>query len=601
MRGKGFGSGRLRTAAAVVSLAVIGGAVFAAPAPAAEPCTEPPEVFPVAELEDGMTGTAWTVVKGRTPVPMDVEILGVQPDGIAPGVDFILVQLSGPVIDETGGIAFGMSGSPVYIDDKLVGALAYGFFAADHTIAGVTPAQPMVDILSYPGAALARHAKTVTMTGDLREAAAGASGEPKSSFSTASQLRVPLAVGGVNDRGLGLVQEAIDRGGLPLVAYRAGTKGASGTAVTPIGPGESFASALSYGDLTLAGIGTATATCGDLAVAFGHPFFWTGPTQMGMSAADVITVIKDPSSLFGPFKMANVAELHGTVDQDRLAGIRGIEGLMPSLIPVTSDIENPDLPKFHAGETEIVDQSANPVLWFDFPYLTFLTLFTSQDVAFDRIGDGSLILEWTISGLRESGEPFTVHRGDVYFSRWDISIDGLFELWGQLDTLEHNGFEDITFTGVDTQQVITGDELRSRVTRVLTASSLRPYLKERKTLKVARSDTIRMRVFFQPAEGGPEQAVDLDMKVRGKAGKKGTLTLRGGKAGFGYFDEDFFFEGGEPEPDEGSLDDLIASLEGGEHRSDVVATLKGLRARKVTSQQDFIPRGKKVVTVVVKK
>ena len=597
MRGKGLRPGRAFVL--LVALAVAWG-LAAVPAPATEPCTDPPEVFPVEDLEEGMTGTAWTVIKGRTPVPMDVEVLGVQPSGIAPGIDFILVQLSGPVVDQTGGIAFGMSGSPVYIDDKLVGALAYGFFAADQTIAGVTPAQPMVDIFSYPGLATARPAKTVALSSDMRQAAARASGEPAASFESGSQLRVPLAVGGVNDRGMALVQEAIDRGGLPLVAYRAGTGTAEGSTEAPLAPGESFAAALSYGDLTLAGIGTTTATCGDLAVAFGHPFFWTGPTHMGMSAADVITVVKDPSSLIGPFKMANVAELHGTVDQDRLTAIRGVEGLLPSLIPVTSAVLNPDIQKFNAGHTDVVDEGDNPTLWYDFPYLAFLALFTSQDVAFDRIGDGSLDIEWTISGLRESGEPFQVTRRDVYYSRWDISIDGLFELWDQLYILQNNGFETITFTGVDTEQTITGDELRSTITRVLTSSSLRPHLKERDRLKVARRDTIGIRAFYQPAEGGPEQFVDLEIKVRGKPGKTGKLTLRGGKTGFGFYDEEFFFEGGS-DPGSGGFDDLIASLEGGEHRSDVVAQLSKVKGGKVTSQQDFIPRGKETVKVVVQK
>ena len=83
-----------------------------------------------------MMATGWTVVEGSDPVSFDVEILGVLPDGIAPGVDFILVHTSGPVIDETGGIAAGFSGSPVYIGGDLVGAIAYGFSAADQTFGG---------------------------------------------------------------------------------------------------------------------------------------------------------------------------------------------------------------------------------------------------------------------------------------------------------------------------------------------------------------------------------------------------------------------------------------------------------------------------------
>src|SRR5918995_6389110 len=110
------GRRRSRVVALLVSSAVLLGSAVSAPVgSAAELCSSEPEVFPVADLEPGMMGTAWTVVEGTDPVSFDVEILGVLPDGIAPGVDFILVHTSGAVIDETGGIAAGFSGSPVYI------------------------------------------------------------------------------------------------------------------------------------------------------------------------------------------------------------------------------------------------------------------------------------------------------------------------------------------------------------------------------------------------------------------------------------------------------------------------------------------------------
>ncbi|MDP8958362.1 MAG: hypothetical protein M3N51_03975 [Actinomycetota bacterium] len=111
-------------------------------------CAQPPEVFPVDQLRPGMRGSGYTVIEGRDPVRFNVEILGVIPDAIPPGIDFILVETSGRVISQTGGIAFGFSGSPVYIEGKLVGAIAYGFFAADHTIGGITPAEAMLEVLA---------------------------------------------------------------------------------------------------------------------------------------------------------------------------------------------------------------------------------------------------------------------------------------------------------------------------------------------------------------------------------------------------------------------------------------------------------------------
>lgn len=591
-----FVTGRRRFVLIVPIVLALGASLLATPAPAAEPCTDPPEVFPVDELEEGMTGTAWTVVEGRTPAPMDVEILGVQPDGIAPGIDFILVQLSGPVIDETGGIAFGMSGSPVYIDDRLVGALAYGFFAADHTVAGVTPAQPMIDILSYPGTVPAHQAARVKLSEEMQESAGRAAGT--SSFpGSARQLLVPVGVSGLGDRGIDTVQRAIDQAELPFVAYKSGSASVPvEPAATPLQPGESFAAALSYGDVTFAGIGTTTATCGDLAVAFGHPFFFQGPALWGMNGADIITTVKDPSSLYGPFKLGNVAELHGIVDQDRLAGIRGVEGLMPSLVPLTSFVQNPDIGKSRAGETSAVGQG-------DVPFLTLLAYLVNMDVVFDRIGDGSVILSWSIQGTKPSGASFSVDVREVYYSPWDASFESLMELWFQLELLAANPFKDIEFTGVDADATITQQRLESTITRVLTASSLRPALKERDVLKVARRDTIRMRVFLQPAEGGPEQSVDLMLPVRGKP-STGVLKVRGGKSG-AFFDEEFFFEAAlgdeEPESPVGNFGQLIEQLEGGERRSDLVARLSGkkLQVEKVKAQQDFIVRGTERIDIVV--
>ena len=177
----GHTSGGLRRVAASATIA----ALLALGMPGAPnagaaitPCTTPPAITPESSLTDGTMGTGWTTVKGRTPVSFDVEVLGIQPDGIAPGIDFILVQVSGPVIDKASGIAEGFSGSPVYVGGKLAGAIAYTFYYGDHTIGGMTPAQPMVDLLNYPAptSASVPMAKSVHLTKSLRAAAAAAAG-----------------------------------------------------------------------------------------------------------------------------------------------------------------------------------------------------------------------------------------------------------------------------------------------------------------------------------------------------------------------------------------------------------------------------------------
>src|SRR5436190_4107528 len=136
--------GRLarRGGGAALSVSLIAALVLqAGPAGGAAACSSPPSVYPEGSLTPGQMAVGHTVIGGTSqdPVPFDVKILGIQPNGIAPGLDFILAQITGPpeFLDETGGIVAGMSGSPVTIGSQLVGSTSYGFFGADQTIMGI--------------------------------------------------------------------------------------------------------------------------------------------------------------------------------------------------------------------------------------------------------------------------------------------------------------------------------------------------------------------------------------------------------------------------------------------------------------------------------
>lgn len=597
------GWGGLRIVVAALASVVV--SAIAAPVAAAEVCTEP-SVLPVSELRAGMRGTALTVVQGRSPVSFDVEVLGVLPDGIAPGIDFVLVKTSGRVIDDTGGIAAGMSGSPVYIHGKLVGAISHGFGAADQTIGGVTPIEPMLEVMSYPSllastASALTRSSSVRLTAKLELAAAAAAGVSTAEFpSTARQLRVPVAVSGLNARGLDRLNQVIQRANLPFATYRAGSAQAVlDTSAAPLVPGAAVGAAASYGDLTFAGVGTLTATalCGDevRSLAFGHPFYFDGETSLGWNAADVLTVVPDPSNLYGPFKIANLAELRGTVDQDRLAAIRAVEGELPPLSAVTSHVENPDLGTSRDGRTDVARQ--------DFmPFLSSFHLLLNQDRVFDRLGGGSSDLSWTIRGTRASGEPFELVRRNMYYSPFDISFESIFELEFDLYAIQENGFEAVRINEVALDSEITQHKRTARITRVLSASSLQPALRARKVLFVRPGDTIRLRVFLLPAGATVERAVDLSRRVPRRARGEGVLAVGGG--GIQADEECFFgdcFEGGE----EGgttptSFDELLAELSGADHSYDLIASL-GLRGgqRRTVAPQGEIILGRRSTAVFI--
>src|SRR5689334_20959962 len=354
-------------------------------------CVNPPAVYPEDQVQAGLLGTGKTVVSGTTPSTFNVKVLGVLNDGIGPGLDMIVVKLSGTVMDQTGGAFEGISGSPVYVNGKLLGAVSYSL-SGDFTVAGLTPAAPMMQLFGYPSggqgglSAAPTMAKKVTLPRSLQPTVDNASSTATTGDSM-QLLKLPIAVSGLPDAGMQRLQRFFDRHGLAYTAVRGGsTTAPNGVSGPPIQAGSNFAATQSFGDLTFYGLGTATAVCGNEVVAFGHPFFFTGETSLGMNNANTITILKDP---FFPYKLANITGFQGLVDQDRLAGIRGTTGEMPTLTAINSTISNADLGTSHTGETDVSDQTVMALI-------AQYALYVENVVGFDREGAGSETMNWTI-------------------------------------------------------------------------------------------------------------------------------------------------------------------------------------------------------------
>ena len=312
-----------------------------------------------------MVGEGLTVVSGSTPVPFKVDVLGVLDDGVGVGRDMIMIKVSDydgqHVIDQGRGIWAGMSGSPVYVEGKLLGAVAWGFTSSPSAIGGVTPAEDMLDVLGLAttpakaksAAAAGRQGQTVRR----RQARPGGQGRcPDTPGLTMQQLAIPLAVSGVAPKRIDRLQKDADAAGLAVRAYAASRHAAPEAGAVPAArpkPGGNFAAAVSYGDITLAGTGTTTAVCGDQALSFGHPFNIAGPVSNGANDADVLSVVID--DVYGSFKMSNIGDDFGTVDQDRWAGIRADLTRTPQMTEVTTTIHNGDSHKERTGTTSVVD------------------------------------------------------------------------------------------------------------------------------------------------------------------------------------------------------------------------------------------------------
>ena len=315
---------RVIAVATAAALAALG--ALAAPAPARAAAAPPgpcPAAVPVSQVTAGLSGTGYTVSSGTTPEPFTARVIGVLRDGIAPGLDMIIVETDSPAIRAAGGIWAGMSGSPVYTSDgRLLGAVAYGLSAAPSRIGGITPAGEMLKVLGFPSAANLQPPARVRLPKSLQERIAGTGAASVAQAAGGmSQLRVPVAISGLAGAHFDRVAQAISRSRrLDALPFRAGAAPSAPASPAQITPGGNFAAALSYGDVTMAGVGTTTAVCAGVALAFGHPFTFGGKVALSVHTADALYV--QPDSLFGPFKVANLGGVAGTLDQDRLAAIR---------------------------------------------------------------------------------------------------------------------------------------------------------------------------------------------------------------------------------------------------------------------------------------
>ena len=273
-------------------------------------------IFPLADVHRGLRGVAYTVFEGVNPEPMDVEILGVLKDAIGPGQDMILARLHGSKPEYTGVVA-GMSGSPVYIDGKLLGALSYriGQFSKE-PIAGITPIAQMFEVRD--GAATPTTSKASSPEGQL----------------TVQPMETPLSFGGFS-------QEAIDRFGdrfraLGLVPVSGlGGRDAHATQPEPLVPGSAVSAVLVQGDLSITGTCTVTYVDPSRLLACGHPITQFGSVDMPMTKADVVATLPSP---LNAFKIVNATETVGSFTEDRASAIMGRFGTSARMIPVEVEV-----------------------------------------------------------------------------------------------------------------------------------------------------------------------------------------------------------------------------------------------------------------------
>jgi hypothetical protein len=316
--------------------------LFTTIAIAAEPGAHAPkttETIPVSQIHTGMRGVAYTVFEGTKPEAMDVEVLGVLKNMNGPKGDIILVRLHGPKVEYTGVVA-GMSGSPVYFDGKLAGALAFriGEFSKE-PIAGVTPIADMLEINAFdksPGgsssSASAVPRNVATKTGGPGEP----SNPPVQNYANyLKPIEAPLVFNGFSEETVKLFAPQFASAG--IVPVMGAGSVSDEKQPEPLEPGSAISAILVRGDMDIAATCTITYLDATRLLACGHPLLQFGSVDLPMNKADVLATLPSP---LNAFKIVNTTEPVGAFVQDRHTGIMGLLNKQPDMIPVTLTIRN---------------------------------------------------------------------------------------------------------------------------------------------------------------------------------------------------------------------------------------------------------------------
>ena len=448
-------------------------------------------LMPVEEIKPGMIGTGRTIFEGSELKDFKVHILGVLKNVQAPQRNLILARLEGGPLAETGVIA-GMSGSPVYVDGRLIGAVSYSIGAfPKEPIAGITPIGEMIEATSNGGerrggspqarielpvsperlaAAIRANYARIASFAD-RPADVQAFGIPASAGSQMGALlrpiATPLMLSGMDSGTSDLVSSMFrDAGFTPMFSGAAG--GGAPPETGPLRPGDPVGVSLLSGDAEMGATGTITHIDGDRLYGFGHPFFNFGPTAFPMTRAHVYATLP---SLMSSFKIATMGEVIGTMQQDRATAIAGTLGKGPAVIPITISLDNGRGPKRTFKYTAVQDQLFTPLL-------TYVALFNTLGSYERQFG----AMTFNVKGTATFDKHADLAYEDIFTGDGTIAAASAY-VAGPVTMLLANDVEKVTLKGVELA-VTTSEEPRSATIERVWLDDVRPRAGRTVPLKV---------------------------------------------------------------------------------------------------------------------
>ncbi len=299
------------------------------------------DLMPHTELKRGMTGSCRTVFQGQTVEPFNFEIINVLHGSLGPKRDLILARLRGEKPEFTGVVA-GMSGSPCYVNNRLIGALSYRFgIFTKEPIAGITPIYDMLSLFEIPerqpaaSSTVYEPPKYSDVISQMSQAhtpiqIAGLNG-------SLQPISTPLSFSGFDQRVVAAFQNDLTKMGFQPVIGSSGGFSGHPEAPAELEMGGAIAGQLVRGDISVSGTGTVSYIDGKRVLAFGHPFFNSGHVRIPMATAYIQHIMV---SEMGSYKMAEDGREVGTITQDRLTAISGTLGEHSRMIPVEINLQD---------------------------------------------------------------------------------------------------------------------------------------------------------------------------------------------------------------------------------------------------------------------
>ena len=442
--------------------------------------------MPLSQVKPGMKGRGKSVFQGRAAEDFEVEILGIM-ENVTPRRSVILARLKGRGL-ETTGIIGGMSGSPVYIDGKLIGAVAYGFSFSKEPIAGITPIEEMLAVGAAPEGPARGGAAPLTLREDLsQEDLSGAylralavAAAPAETDRTVAPLELPLMFGGFPAAAFEKARSFFAPLGFRPLRSGAAAQVPLGT--DPAGPslreGDAVGVQLVGGDLDISAVGTVTYVDGARVLAFGHPVYNLGRVDYAMTRADVIAVVP---SLESSFKLASAGPVIGRFTEDRTAGAAGEVGVMPRLIPLNIGLRTGPAQRKDYKLKLVADKFLTPAL---------VNMAVSGLVTGEERSYGDISLDFSADVFLDR-DGLGVHLEDLFTGNFDAPVTSLSGLMAAVvHVLMNNEFKDVGIFRIDLEVKAVEERRVSTLERVL----LDKY-------EAAPGEPVRIQVFHRSHKG----------------------------------------------------------------------------------------------------